>query len=224
MFFFRSRPKRTLASFFPDGIDRHCHILPGVDDGAQSMEESLAIIREMKRAGLRGACCTPHIMSRFPNTPAALRAGFRELAARAAAEDFSLQLAAEYMIDEGFEATLRCGDLLLWEGQYLLVELPQYMLPPGWMDSLSLIRRQGITPILAHPERYGRILSPEDLVDLAEQGILFQGNTGSITGYYGKRTQALAHHLRDLNLYHCWGTDTHSLDMFQHATAKLLIG
>lgn len=216
-FFFRKKP--DLSEFFSNGIDRHCHILPGVDDGVPTMDESLAIIREMKRAGLRGACCTPHIMKRFPNTPASLKGGFCELAARAKAEeDFPLWLAAEYMVDESFDDKLRAGDLLLWEDKYLLVELPQYMLPPGWMDSLCHIQELGYTPLLAHPERYGRILDLDDLEDMARQGILFQGNIGSINGYYGSRTKSLARELHRRGLYHCWGTDTHSINMFRRVT------
>lgn len=180
------------------------------------MEEALAVIREMRAQGLRGAYCTPHIMRRFPNTPPALRARFAELAERAAHLDFRLELAAEYMIDEDFDAAITAEPPLTWDGKRLLVELPQYMLPPGWMDSISLVKKLGYTPVLAHPERYGRVLSPEDLEYLAEQeGVLFQGNLGSLSGYYGRRVQALARRFRKKKLYFCWGSDTHSLDMLR---------
>ena len=196
-------------------MDRHCHILPGVDDGAASMEEALALIRAMKAVGFVGACCTPHIMQRFPNTPERLQERFLALAELAVQESFQLRLAAEYMVDEGFEHAISHHTPLLWEGTHLLVELPQYMLPPGWMDSLLLVRRLGYVPVLAHPERYGRLLSVEELVELTEQGILLQGNTGSICGYYGRRVQAIAAELHRRGLYYCWGTDAHSVEMLQ---------
>ena len=205
--------KRPVDSCFADGIDHHCHILPGVDDGVTTMEESLAIIRRMQELGFVGAYCTPHIMRRFPNTPSSLRAVFQRLAVQAAGLNFSLHLAAEYMIEERFEAVIRSEKPLAWDDKYVLVELPQYMLPPGWMDSISLVRDLGYTPVLAHPERYGRILELEDLEDLADMGILFQGNVGALNGYYGSRVQALALELKKRKLYFCWGTDAHSIEM-----------
>lgn len=218
MFWWRSY-KSKFSSYFPDGMDRHCHLLPGVDDGAASMDEALAIIRRMKAAGFSGACCTPHIMLRFPNTPASLQERFLPLADLAARESFRLQLAAEYMVDEGFEQAITQHTPLLWDEKYLLVELPQYMLPPGWMDSLSLVTRLGYVPVLAHPERYGRLLPVEELAELTEQGILLQGNTGSICGYYGRHVQRIALELQRRGLYHCWGTDAHSEDMLRRVIA-----
>lgn len=215
MLFFHSR-KRTLSTYLPDGMDWHCHILPGVDDGSPSWEVSLSLIREMKKAGMKGACCTPHIMNRFPNKAGALRERFAELAERAAAEGFELRLAAEYMIDDTFETTLQQEELLPWgTARHLLVELPQYMLPPGWMDSLSLVQRLGYTPVLAHPERYGRVLDMEDLEYIASQGVLFQGSIGALSGYYGRQVMAIARGLLKRGLYHCWGTDAHSLEMLR---------
>lgn len=198
-------------------MDRHCHILPGVDDGVPTMEAALEIIREMRKAGIRGAYCTPHIMRRYPNTPDALRERFAQLVERASGLDFELRLAAEYMIDETFDATLRAAELLTWDDRYLLMELPQYMLPPGWMDSICHVKELGYTPVLAHPERYGRILSLEDLEDLAQEGILFQGNLGSLSGYYDRHAQDMARKLQKKGLYFCWGTDTHSLSMLRQA-------
>ena len=199
-------------------MDRHCHILPGVDDGVETMEEALELIRRMKAVGLKGAYCTPHIMQRFPNTVEALQARFAELTRHAEGLDFTLKLAAEYMIDEEFDTILKKGPLLTWDDKHLLVELPQYLLPTGWMDSISLLLEQGYTPVLAHPERYIRILSIDDLLDLSDLGILFQGNIGAITGYYGTHVQKTAQHLRKLNLYHCWGSDAHDIQMFNRAT------
>lgn len=207
--------KRPLTALLEDGIDRHCHILPGVDDGVPTMEAALEVIREMQRVGIRGAYCTPHIMRRFPNTPSTLRARFEQLAELATGLGFELRLAAEYMIDETFDATLRADEPLTWDGRYLLVELPQYMLPPGWMDSIALVKDLGYTPVLAHPERYGRLFSVEELEELAHEGILFQGNIGSLSGYYDRHAQTLARKLQKKNLYSFWGTDTHSLGMLR---------
>ena len=259
--FFQRRTR--LRQLLPGGMDAHCHLLPGVDDGAADMEESLGIIRGQQVLGLRGAICTPHIMARLPqNTPTYLRSVFEKFvvdhgttgAAGAAVSTlrnsnfvirtsegpFALHLAAEYMLDEAFPRHLASGDLLTidpaWLTQpqsgkspdcqssadnsqskhFVLVELPQYLLPPGWQDMLDTILTAGYTPLLAHPERYLRILEEQDIRALVDRGIALQGNLGSLTGYYGSRVRELAQSLRADGLYTTYGTDSHSAGMLQH--------
>lgn len=241
------QPRYSIRKLLPAGVDAHGHLLPGVDDGAGNTNEALDIIRGQQNLGLRGAICTPHIMTRYPqNTPEHLRQSFaafqstvnRELA------NFRLHLAAEYMLDEGFPRHLASGDLLTidstWltqpqaansavqhseskarnqdtsvnsDRKYLLVELPQYLLPPGWQDMLDSVLAQGITPLLAHPERYLRILDEKDIRGLARRGIALQGNLGSLTGFYGRRVRSIAQSLLADKLYTTWGTDVHTADM-----------
>ncbi len=228
--------RRTrLRQLLPGGVDAHCHLLPGVDDGAADMEESLGIIRGQQALGLRGAICTPHIMARLPqNTPAYLRQAFEHFQSivnrQSSIVNFQLHLAAEYMLDEAFPRHLASGDLLTipaselgtsvpkdnTTGNYVLVELPQYLLPPGWQDMLDSILSAGITPLLAHPERYLRILEENDIRALVDRGIALQGNLGSLTGYYGSRVQKLAQALRADGLYTTYGTDSHSASMLKH--------
>ena len=166
--FFQRRPR--LRQLLPGGIDAHCHLLPGVDDGAADMEESLSIIRGLQALGLRGAVCTPHIMASLPqNTPAYLRQAFEHFQSivnrQSSIVNFQLHLAAEYMLDETFPRHLASGDLLTIPEEilfvnrkseivnhtkkFLLVELPQYLLPPGWQDMLDAILSAGYTPLLA---------------------------------------------------------------------------
>ena len=94
-----------------------------------------------------------------------------------------------------------------------MVELPQYLLPPGWQDMLDGILAAGITPLLAHPERYLRILDQRDIRALVDRGIALQGNLGSLTGYYGSRVKSLAQSLLADKLYTTFGTDSHSAYM-----------
>ena len=263
MFGFFQRRIR-LRQLLPGGMDAHCHLLPGVDDGAADMEESLGIIRGQQALGLRGAICTPHIMARLPqNTPAYLRQAFEHFQSivnrQSSIVNFCLHLAAEYMLDEAFPRHLDSGDLLTIDSslicpttsgessnrpclgvesgaeprleagkiqnqdtaevstkKYLLVELPQYLLPPGWQDMLDSILSAGYTPLLAHPERYLRILEEQDIRALVDRGIALQGNLGSLTGYYGSRVQKLAQSLHADGLYTTYGTDSHSAGMLQH--------
>ena len=244
------QPRLTLRRHLPGGVDAHCHLLPGVDDGAETPEEALSIIRGQQTLGLRGAICTPHIMARYPqNTPEHLRqvfADFQSIVNRQSAiGNFRLHLAAEYMLDEAFPRHLASGDLLTIPAslicptvsgknvhstfniqnstssigqstqQFLLVELPQYLLPPGWQDMLDSILAAGHTPLLAHPERYLRILEEGDLRALVARGIALQGNLGSLTGYYGSRVKAIAQSLLADGLYTTWGTDAHSPGMLR---------
>ena len=232
----------SLRPLLPGGVDAHCHLLPGVDDGADTPEESLAIIRGQQALGLRGAICTPHIMARLPqNTPAHLRQQFAQFTSivnsQSSIVNFQLLLAAEYMLDEAFPRHLSSGDLLTIDSslicpttsgkstncqssivncqspRFLLVELPQYLLPPGWQDMLDGILAAGITPLLAHPERYLRILDERDIRALVDRGIALQGNLGSLTGYYGRRVKTLAQTLLADKLYSTFGTDSHSAYM-----------
>ena len=236
-------PRLSLRRHLPGGVDAHCHLLPGVDDGAASAEEALSIIRGQQALGLRGAICTPHIMARYPqNTPDHLRQVFADFQSIV---NFRLHLAAEYMLDEAFPRHLASGDLLTIDAslicptasektshstskiqnpkssigqstqQFLLVELPQYLLPPGWQDMLDSILAAGHTPLLAHPERYLRILEEGDLRALVARGIALQGNLGSLTGYYGSRVKAIAQSLHADGLYTTWGTDAHSPGMLK---------
>ena len=224
----------SLRRLLPGGVDAHCHLLPGVDDGAADLEEALAIIRGQQALGLRGAICTPHIMARLPqNTPAYLRAQFAQFTSivnrQSSIVNFQLHLAAEYMLDEAFPRHLASGDLLTipaselgtsvpkdnTTGNYVLVELPQYLLPPGWQDMLDGILAAGLTPLLAHPERYLRILDERDIRALVARGIALQGNLGSHTGYYGRRVKSLSLSLLADGLYTIFGTDAHSYGMLR---------
>lgn len=244
MFAFFQR-RLSLRRLLPGGVDVHCHLLPGVDDGAADMAAALEIVRTQQALGLRGAICTPHIMARYrDNTPANLRARFAELCREISAQapqgsTFQLYLAAEYMLDEAFPHLLEHPEQLLTipahlitggasagsggnserktaagaEADFILVELPQYLLPEGWLDVVDRIRACGLRPLLAHPERYLRTLSEHDLHDLHAAGLRYQGNLGSLAGIYGPQVRRLARRLHKARLYTTYGTDAHSAGM-----------
>lgn len=202
-------------------MDMHSHLLWGVDDGAKTLQESLEIIKLLQARGFRGAYCTPHVISRYPaNTTENLKKRFQKLLEALPDRTFDLQLAAEYMLDEHFEQRFTEAEPLSYNGTHILVELPQYRLPDAWMDMLLLIKKRGYTPVMAHPERYGRIMEPHELMALKKQGILFQGNMGSLCGHYGKTTQEIARQFHKANLYFWWGTDVHSPAMLRKMPFK----
>ncbi len=213
------RKRHSLRTLLPDGVDTHCHLLPGVDDGVPQADEALEMIASMKKLGMRGCICTPHISRRFPkNNPTALRHAFRQFQQEVAAEhpDFTLQLSAEYMPDEHFIRRIEQEEILPWlQPEMILVELSIVCPLRGWADLLIELLHRGHIPVLAHPERYHRHLSEQDLLYLHRLGVRFQGNMGSLGGFYGRSAQERCRWLLAAGLYFRWGSDSHRLKAFR---------
>lgn len=216
--------KQTLAEsgFFKGFTDWHCHILPGVDDGVQTMDEALAILAEYERLGIAEVWLTPHIMEDIPNTTAHLRKRFAELQA-AYTGSVALHLAAENMLDPLFEQRLAAGDLLPLgpEGNRLLVETSYFNPPIDLYGMLERIKSAGYYPVLAHPERY-LYMSPADYRKLKASGIEFQLNLPSLTGLYGPTAKKKAEALHKHNLYNYSGTDLHSIKQLKTIISKTI--
>lgn len=200
-----------ISSLFTNFTDYHSHILPGVDDGVKKMEVSLQVLERYEQLGIAEVWCTPHIMEDIPNTTDGLKTRFSELC-EAYQGPIKLHLAAEYMMDALFEERLEQGDLLTLgdEGNRLLVET-SYFTPPMEMDQiLRHIKRRGIYPVLAHPERYV-YMNNERYIGLKDDGILFQLNLSSLGGAYGPEAKNKAHWLLKKRYYNLAGSDLHSL-------------
>lgn len=216
--------KQTLAEsgFFKGFTDWHCHILPGVDDGVQTMDEALTILAEYERLGIAEVWLTPHIMEDIPNTTAHLRKRFAELQA-AYTGSIALHLAAENMLDPLFEQRLAAGDLLPLgpEGNRLLVETSYFNPPIDLYGMLERIKSAGYHPVLAHPERY-LYMSPADYRKLKASGIEFQLNLPSLTGLYGPTAKKKAEALHKHNLYNYSGTDLHSIKQLKTIISKTI--
>lgn len=158
------RKKTTLEEngFFQGFTDWHSHILPGVDDGVQTMEEALQILAEYDRLGVKEVWLTPHIMEDMPNTTEHLREKFTELQVSYEG-NVKLHLAAENMLDSLFEERLEKNDLLPLgkRGDHLLVETSYFNPPMGLSNILLRIKIKGYYPVLAHPERYVYMSEPD---------------------------------------------------------------
>lgn len=193
--------------------DSHSHLLPGVDDGVKTMEDSLKILKRYEELGLKELWCTPHIMEDIPNTTEGLKARFAELKANYDGP-IVLHLAAEYMMDSLFEERLASRDLLTHgeDGEYLLVETSYFNPPFGFEEILSNIKSAGYHPILAHPERYA-YLRLDDYKSLRNAGITFQMNLGSMAGLYGRSALERAAWIKKNGLYSLAGSDVHSPKM-----------
>ena len=189
--------------------DRHCHILYGVDDGAKTLEDALAVLAYDEEIGISEVWCTPHVMEDVPNTTEALKQRFAELQA-AYTGPIKLHLAAEYMLDTLFEERFNAGDLLTMEDDTLLVETSTWNPPADMTGILRKIQKAGYRPLLAHPERY-RYMTDPGYERLHKMGIHFQLNLGSLVGYYGETAMRKAHELLEKGWYSEIGSDCHRL-------------
>lgn len=212
------RKKQTLeeSGFFRGFTDWHCHILPGVDDGVQTMDEALQILAEYERLGVKEVWLTPHIMEDIPNTTEKLRGRFTEL--RTAYQgSVMLHLASENMLDNLFEERLEKNDLLPIgkDGKHLLVETSYFNPPMGLSNILLRIKAKGYHPVLAHPERY-LYMNMSQYQQLKSMNIQFQLNIFSLTGLYGKEIQKRAYLLQKLHFYDYIGTDLHRMSTLQN--------
>ncbi len=136
--------------------DYHCHLLPGLDDGSASLEESLKMAEALAEAGFKEVYCTPHCMRGvYDTTPADVRKGVVELQKAADGEGIALKLhpGMEYYLDEYFPEHLE-DPVPLGETGMLLVEAPSQVNPDLVRENLFLVVRKGFTPLFAHPERY----------------------------------------------------------------------
>lgn len=213
---FRKRVSLQDSGILSGFTDWHSHILPGVDDGVQTMDEALEILRMYAELGVKSVWFTPHIMEDIPNTTAHLRERFAELQASYSGS-VELHLAAENMLDGLFEERLEKNDLLpLGEnGDHLLVETSCFSPPMDLYGILERIKAKGYHPVLAHPERYG-YMEKEDYRRIKDMGVKLQLNLFSLVGTYGRSVQRKAEWLLKNNMIAYRGSDIHHAETFHN--------
>lgn len=207
--FIKKAPTLGESGLFQGFTDWHSHILPGVDDGIEKMEDSLAVLKHYEDLGVSTVWLTPHIMEEVPNTPAKLRERFEQLK-DAYNGPIQLHLAAENMLDALFEERVAKKELMPIgpEGNHLLIET-SYVNPPMGMEEMIFdVMAMGLTPILAHPERY-RYMDKKDYARWKERGLLFQTNIMSLLGLYGETARDKAEWLLKEGLIDLTGSDLH---------------
>ena len=214
---FSSKYNLQQSGIFDGWTDRHSHILPGVDDGIQSVKESLAILSMYEQMGVKKVWLTPHIMEDCPNTPEKLETRFEELKSVYQGK-IKLALSAENMMDGLFIKRLEQGILMPYgDNQNELLIETSYVQPPMRMEGiLRDMQKAGFTPVLAHPERY-LYMDTEKYENIKEMGVKFQLNITSLIGAYGKQVMERAEYLLNEGYYNYSGSDAHSYHAIQRA-------
>ena len=193
--------------------DMHSHLIPGIDDGAKTIEESITLIKQLHASGYSKIITTPHIMSDYyKNTPTIIKEGLEVVRAAIRAENIPVQIeaAAEYYIDDGFLHKMEHEKLLTFGDNYLLLEI-SYMNPPDNIHEIFFRAMVlGYKPVLAHPERYPYWYNNfDEYRSISDAGIILQLNLNSLCGYYGPDAKKIAEKLIDHSLIKMVGTDMH---------------
>lgn len=199
-------------------IDLHNHLLPGIDDGAKKVEETLEFLRIARRDGVQVVVATPHMKPGvYDNSREEILqrvSMVREAARGDEAEGVELLPGAEVYFTADLATRARAGLLMTLgnRGRYLLLELPYQQVPMHVDDSIFQLRLQGITPLMAHPERVAYYL--EDIERVAASvrlGALTQVTANSLTGRFGDKTRNFARAMLERNLIHVLASDSHDV-------------
>ncbi len=212
--FFKKSSVNADLSFL--SADMHSHLLPGIDDGLEEVEQSVAFIRDLQELGYTKLICTPHILSDlYPNTPQTIlpKLALVRDALKAANVDMQVEAAAEYMVDHMFAELLaksKKEDLLTINGNYILVEMSYLSPSPNFDKVIFDLRMLGLQPILAHPERYSYYHHQfEQYERFKDMGCKLQVNLLSLSGGYGPYVKKAAEKLFKNQMVDFLGTDMH---------------
>jgi len=195
-------------------IDFHTHILPNIDDGARSVEETFHLIQEAQEVGFKAIVSTSHYMLGEYETIAS----DRELWIQAICDklqeknvDMTIYLGNEIYLTKGMIKLIEEKKAsTIHHTQYVLFEMPLNSEPFNLYDVIYEMLQYKRIPILAHPERYTFVQQkPELIYELIQKGVLMQANYASIIGYYGKKAQVLVKKFLQNNMIHFLGSDVH---------------
>ena len=203
--------------FFQGAFDVHCHLLPGVDDGFETAEQSLQALKKLEERGVKKMILTPHFMKDYPdNNRANISAEFEAFKVQAAeACKIELRLGGEYMLDAGFMERFKEGFLSLDKaGTYVLCETSYLMYEPGITEMLYDVMCDGIIPVIAHPERY-EYANRNNYLRWRDKRYKFQLNLLSLAGAYGDPAFVKSHTMLKEGMYEYVGSDMHGLSNFK---------
>ncbi|KFN45094.1 tyrosine-protein phosphatase [Arenimonas oryziterrae] len=198
-------------------IDLHCHILPGIDDGAPDLAVALAMARCAVADGIHIAACTPHIYpGLYENDRAGIEAAVAQLQQhlREAGIPLTLTYGADTHLAPDLVAGIRSGRVPTLGGtRYFLLEPPHHVAPPRFEESVFNLLAAGFVPVITHPERLTWIESHYEIFGkTVHGGAWIQLTAGSLTGRFGRRPKYWAERMLDEGLVHILATDSHHID------------
>ena len=207
------KPRYYLKDIVPNNyIDIHNHLLPGIDDGAKTVEETNFLVSQMKALNIAAAIATPHTFSGlWNNTPSSIKTAYETAVEPHVNSSFLKGYASEYMLDKTLIERIKWEPLLCIHDSYILVELPLFNFPLDLYEMLFELKIRDYKIIIAHPERYFYFQnSINKLKELKNYGVYFQLNLLSLVGYYGNEIKKCAEQLLENDLYDFTGTDIHN--------------
>lgn len=198
-------------------IDFHSHIIPNIDDGSKSVEETFELLEEAKNAGFTGVISTSHYMEEYYEANVAERKVWINAISENLYKkniDLKLYLGNEIYITENIINLLETGKATsINNSNYVLFEFPLNSKPMNMYDIIYDMLEYKLIPILAHPERYSFVQKePELIYDLIQKGVLMQANYGSIIGRYGEKAELIVRKLIENNMVHFLGSDVHRIN------------
>lgn len=209
-------------------IDFHSHIIPNIDDGSRTIDETFNLIKEAQNAGFEGIISTSHYMENYyeTNTPERevwVNAIYENLQAKNI--NITLYLGNEIYLSENIIKLLEEGKAsTINDTSYVLFELPLNAEPMNLYDMVYQMLQYKLVPILAHPERYSFVQKDPELVyDLIQKGVLMQANYGSIIGQYGEKAQIIVKKFLENNMIHFLGTDVHRQNTIYAKIPEILV-
>lgn len=209
-----NRNNFELENFNVFAVDMHSHLIPNIDDGSKSLDESILLVKELNDLGFSRIITTPHIMAGgYDNTTEVIRKGAFILNEALKEEGISthVEAAAEYYMDENFERLIQEEDLLTFGDRYVLFELSYLFEQKGFNEVVFNLNSKDFRPVLAHPERYpyyyGKTTSK--FQEIKERGVYFQLNLMSLCGKYGPQARRAAIQLIEDEMIDFVGTDIH---------------
>lgn len=206
--------KHFLVDLLNGFVDIHNHILPGIDDGAKTVEDSINLIKAFSEIGIEKFIATPHIMDNYyPNNFQTINKSLvlvKNELIKEGMTQVSIEAAAEHMIDGNFENILNKSEIMPIKKSYLLIEMSYLQPSLNFSEMVQKIGEKNYFPILAHPERYLYLHQSSKYEHYKNNGVLFQINLLSLGNYYGKEVTEIAQKLLSKNLIDFAGTDIHN--------------
>ncbi len=217
--FGKKEPELGPADLGVLGTDVHSHMIPGIDDGAQTLAQSIEMLTAMRALGYSKVITTPHSMADgYRNSPAIILGGLEKLRAevRSVGLDIEVDAAAEYYLDHALQEQVTAGAVLTFGERLLLFEVPFIGEPAMLRQVVFQMQTQGYHPVLAHPERYSFWYNDfSKFTELKERGVLFQLNLIALSGAYGPQAKQLAERMIDAGYYELLGSDCHNMNHVQ---------